>query len=156
MTGPLATRRAVLAAFATVPVAGCSLVDDLLPNNSLDSIALTIAPKVNDDTPLAVDFVYVADAQLVTALTALTAVQWWQQRADLALANPTTLTVESYEVSPGQVPPVVTLPDSSGDAVAIFVFAVYQTPGAHRARLENYSDAVVALGTKSFTVSGST
>lgn len=157
-------RRAMLATALALPLAlgGCSTIGGWFSSNSLDSITLTVGASLNVDptlkksTPVTVDFVYVTDSQLVATLTGLTATQWWAQKGDLVLANKTALTVESYEVSPTNPVPAIVLPDNSSDAVAIFVFAVYQGAGAHRARIEAFSSATIALGAKTFTVTGET
>ncbi|WP_169708783.1 type VI secretion protein [Trinickia terrae] len=114
-------------------MAGCSAS---LPRVKIDSLAINVAAQANLDTPIAVDAVLVRNPQLFDTLLGLPSAKWFAQRDQLRRDYPGDLMVLSYELVPGQQ---LTDPDfafKGQRAAGVLVFADYQTPGAHRVRLD--------------------
>lgn len=143
--------RAALLALALLALAACS--GKKPPEIDTETIVFDINRQANRDFPVAVDLVHVLDVAAIERIGALSATEWFQQRAQVVRDYPTGLVVTSYELVPGQVVPMVELGDPEDDAHASFVFAGYFTPGVHRARIDRIEHARVELGRESFTVS---
>nr|BFE96348.1 hypothetical protein GCM10020185_68840 [Pseudomonas brassicacearum subsp. brassicacearum] len=62
----------------SLALTGCSLF--LPPGVDLGSLTLDVAPRANDDTPIAVDFIAVNDPDLLKQLSGITASQWFAER----------------------------------------------------------------------------
>lgn len=125
-----AARRSVAVA-ALALLASCATKD--APTLTFESVSLTAVEAANDNTPVAVDLLLVRDQALVDKLLALTAAQWFQQRAQFEADYPKDLSVYGWEIVPGQ-----TLEDkipSTPPAWAGIVFTSYHTAGAHRLRV---------------------
>ncbi|WKE64478.1 type VI secretion protein [Gallaecimonas kandeliae] len=143
---PKGLRTAVAAALTlllTLP--GCSMFS---PSTPLSTISLDVVPKANNDSPVAVDILVVADSDLLKTLLALPAAKWFEQRAQFLRDYPQQLHSWSYELVPGQRLVVDPVPFEGDEAVGVLVYADYQTPGAHRLRLEGLEDAKLRLESK--------
>lgn len=115
-------------------------------------IEFQVAQGANQDSPIAVDIVYVYDPQLVPQLTKMTAHDWFQKRAAVRQAFPTGFDVTSIEVVPGQKGPVEQVQPKASQAIAAFVFANYASDGTHRARVDGLKTFLIALADKDFTI----
>jgi type VI secretion system protein len=136
---------AVLMALA---LAGCG-TDSRISTRTVD---MDVAPNANADNALAVDLVLVFDTTLVPSFAELTAANWFKNRDQLKLANPTGIEVQSFEVIPGQKGPRYKVTGRGNDALGAFVFAGYDTPGPHRARIDGMPAVLLRLGEKDFAV----
>ncbi|HEX3635322.1 MAG TPA: hypothetical protein VHV99_07515 [Paraburkholderia sp.] len=119
-----------------------------------DHVTLVADDDVNNNSPVAVDVVFVTDDAMLARIAELPASKWFASRADLANTFPKSLQYKSWELVPGQRIEV------SGDSFgrprveAAFLFANYTEPGAHRMRIEKLSgNLAVQLNTYTFTVS---
>ena len=65
-------------ALAILALAGCSYF--FAPRVELQRLTLDVAARANDDSPIAVDFVAVKDAELFKELAGLPASQWFANR----------------------------------------------------------------------------
>ncbi|WP_322846751.1 type VI secretion protein [Pseudomonas sp. B33.4] len=119
-------------------LAGCSLFG---PKVDLDSLTLDVAPKANDDTPIAVDFVAVADPDLLKQLSGISASQWFAGREQYQRDYRQLMSVWGLELVPGQFIDRQPFPLGGKKAAGLLVFASYTTPGAHRLRLDDQSEA---------------
>jgi type VI secretion system protein len=141
-----------------LPLLGVLLVVALLTGCGGDKgiesrvIEFQVAQGANQDSPIAVDIVYVYDPQLVAQLTQMTAHDWFEKRGQIRQAFPTGFDLASFEVVPGQRGPIESVPPKSSQATAAFVFANYASDGTHRARIDGLSVFTVALGDKDFTI----
>ena len=115
-------------------------------------IEFEVAQGANQDSPIAVDIVYVYDPQLVAQLTQMTAHDWFQKKGEVRQAFPTGFDVTSLEVVPGQKGPVEAVSAKASKAIAAFVFANYASQGTHRARVDRLERFFIALGDKDFTI----
>lgn len=125
----------ILAVLLTVSaMAGCSLFGSKL---SVDGVTLDVALRANDDSPIAVDFVAVNDADLLLKLSGLTAKQWFATREQVQRDHRQYLYVWGLELVPGTLIESPTFPLDGKPSVGLLVFADYQYPGAHRLRLDD-------------------
>ena len=125
-------------AFLFALLAGCSFFG---PKVDLDSLTLDVAPKANDDTPIAVDFIAVADPDLLKQLSAISASQWFAGREQYQRDYRQLMSVWGLELVPGQFIDRQPFPLGGKKAAGLLVFASYNTPGAHRLRLDDQSEA---------------
>lgn len=129
---------AVLCAF------GCSASQ---PRVKVEALSINVVAQANLDTPIAVDAVLVRNPQLFETLLGLPSAKWFAQREQLLRDYPKDLSVVSYEVVPGQQITDSAFAFDGQRAAGVLVFADYQTPGAHRVRLDGGpSKAQLQLG----------
>lgn len=115
-------------------IAGCSLFGSKV---SVDGVTLDVALRANDDSPIAVDFIAVNDVDLLAKLSGLTAKQWFASREQYQRDFRQYLHVWGLELVPGQLIESSTFPLDGKPSVGLLAFANYQSPGAHRLRLED-------------------
>lgn len=115
------------------------------------SLIITANNDANQNSPIAVDVVYVKDKSMVTALLATSANKWFATRADLLRSFGESVDVSSFELMPSQLIRLDAKALSGNLALAAIVFADYPTPGEHRERLQMASPGfVIQLGAKGF------
>jgi type VI secretion system protein len=131
-------RRRLFLTLLFASLAGCSLFG---PKVDLDSLTLDVAPKANDDTPIAVDFIAVADPDLLKQLSGISASQWFAGREQYQRDYRQLMSVWGLELVPGQFIDRQPFPLGGKKAAGLLVFASYTTPGAHRLRLDDQSEA---------------
>ncbi|TBU95703.1 type VI secretion protein [Phytopseudomonas dryadis] len=105
------------------------------PRIGLDEVTLDVAPRANDDTPIAVDFVAVGDGELLKLLSAIPARQWFAEREQFRRDYRHLMSIWSLELVPGQFMESGDFPLRGEAAAGLLVFAGYNTPGVHRLRL---------------------
>ncbi|MDR0210480.1 MAG: type VI secretion protein [Pseudomonas putida] len=115
-------------------ISGCSLFGSKV---SVDGVTLDVALRANDDAPIAVDFIAVNDVDLLAKLSGLTAKQWFASRDQYQRDFRQYLHVWGLELVPGQLIEASTFPLDGKPSVGLLAFANYQSPGAHRLRLED-------------------
>ncbi|MGE8179268.1 type VI secretion protein [Pseudomonas helvetica] len=130
-------------------LAGCSLFG---PRVDLDRLTLDVAAHANDDTPIAVDFVAVNDPDLLKQLSALTARQWFSEREQFQRDYRQLMTVWGLELVPGQFIDQQPFPLGGKRAAGLLIFASYNTPGAHRLRLDDQSKAWLKFDSREMTL----
>jgi type VI secretion system protein len=147
-------RFALLTACVMGLVSGCAMFGGKGDKVSWDHLSLVAADDVNNNSPVAVDVVFVTDDALLARVAELPASKWFAVRADLASTFPKSVQYRSWELVPGQR---INVP---GDAfgrprvLAAFLFANYADPGAQRVRIEPLNGAVaVQLDNHTFSVS---
>lgn len=119
---------------------------------STRTVAFQAEPQANRDSPVAVWFVLVRDPALVPGLQQLTARDWARGREQWLRDHPGVLLDHRWELVPGQVIEPMDLPFRDRSGVALFVFADFLTPGAHRVRIDPLARIRVLLGADGFTV----
>ncbi|PMZ85857.1 MULTISPECIES: type VI secretion protein [unclassified Pseudomonas] len=134
-------------------LAGCSFFG---PRVDLDNLTLDVAPKANDDTPIAVDFIAVNDPDLLKQLSGITARQWFAERDQYQRDYRQLMTVWGLELVPGQFIDKQPFPLGGKRATGLLVFASYNTPGAHRLRLDDQSDAWLKFDSREMTLVSNT
>ena len=130
-------------------LAGCSLFG---PRVDLDNLTLDVAPRANDDTPIAVDFIAVNDVDLLKQLSGITARQWFAEREQFQRDYRQLMTVWGLELVPGQFIDKQPFPLGGQRAAGLLVFASYNTPGAHRLRLDDQSNAWLKFDSREMTL----
>jgi type VI secretion system protein len=123
----------LVALFTVLCVAACSAS---LPRVKIDTLGINVATQANLNTPIAVDVVMARNAQLFDTLLGLPAAKWFNERDQLQRDYPKDLSVQTYELVPGQQLPDQPFPFGGQRAAGVLVFAGYQTPGAHRIRID--------------------
>ncbi|MEX6500631.1 type VI secretion protein [Pseudomonas zhanjiangensis] len=132
--------------------ASCSYI--FQPSVELRSLTLDVAPKANDDTPLAVDFVAVEDPELLKLLLSIPAKQWFEQREQLRRDYLQSIGVWSLELVPGQFMAARDIPLAGNPAVGLLVYAGYNNPGTHRLRLEQQKTVWLRFESKNMRLLG--
>lgn len=134
---------------AAALLAGCGSSDKPINTRVIE---FEVAQGANQDSPIAIDIVYVFDPQLVAQLVQMTAHDWFQKRGQIRQAFPTGFDLASFEVVPGQRGPIEAVPPKSSQAIAAFIFASYSSEGTHRARIDGLDRFFIALGDKDFAI----
>ncbi|HLD64936.1 MAG TPA: type VI secretion protein [Pseudomonas sp.] len=116
----------------------CSLRE---PAIELQTLTLDVAPRANQDTPIAVDFIAVQDAELLILLSSIPAKQWFAEREQFQRDYRKSLSVWSLELVPGQFMESTDFPLAGDTAAGLLVFAGYNSPGVHRLRLDEQRTA---------------
>lgn len=148
----IAARRALLplllAAVASLPA--CSLFTRPV---WVRSIEFRVAEAANDDTPVAVDIVYLtADPALTEEIAKMTAEDWFTRKEQLRRDFRNDLDVTSWELVPGTIRHRETLERPRVTQTG-FLFARYHAPGSHRYRLTVAETAIlVKLDAADFAV----
>ena len=142
-------RRRLFLTLLFASLAGCSLFG---PKVDLDSLTLDVAPKANDDTPIAVDFIAVADPDLLKQLSGISASQWFAGREQYQRDYRQLMSVWGLELVPGQFIDRQPFPLGGKKAAGLLVFASYNTPGAHRLRLDDQSEAWLKFDSREMTL----
>lgn len=128
---------------------GCGLPAPGLSKPSPLRMQVRILDTANQNSPVAVDLVAIRNKQLVPAIAALTAAQWFQQKRQIVRDHPDQLTIRSWEWVPGQdVRPLKT--SMPGGVKQVVVFANYSNPGAHRALLGDHRQFSLTLQQSDF------
>ncbi|MCP8467011.1 type VI secretion protein [Pseudomonas sp. ZM23] len=129
--------KAYLCGVLLAVLTGCSWFG---PKVDVNRLTLDVAGKANGDSPIAVDFVAVRDADLLKLLSSMTAKQWFSDREQYRRDYQNQISVWSLELVPGQFMEAKDFPLAGKPASGLLVFAGYNTPGAHRMRLEQQPD----------------
>ncbi|BAU74742.1 Hypothetical protein ppKF707_2140 [Metapseudomonas furukawaii] len=119
---------------------------------ALDSLTLDVAQRANDDMPIAVDFIAVRDPALLEVLSGITAQQWFNDREQYRRDYRQQFSVWSLELVPGQFMEAREFPLSGDQAAGLLVFAGYNTPGAHRLRLDEQRRAWLRFDSREMRV----
>lgn len=136
------SRRAAGLALLPLALSACGLTRSTLP---VRSIAFRVAENANGNSPIPVDLVLISDDAVTAPVMGVTAAEWFQRREQFLRDFPGRIRVMSFELVPGST--VAARPvERSPRPVAAVVFANYQIPGAHRLRVSDQSDLVIALG----------
>lgn len=130
-------------------MSGCSLWGALSPQSlAIEGLVVQVAPGANDDSPIALDFVLVRDPELVKPISELTAAAWFSGVDQWRMDHERQASITHYELVPGQTLVINQAPFLRARGVALFVFAGYQGPGAHRLRIEHLRQATLYLEAK--------
>ncbi|HQS84124.1 MAG: hypothetical protein B7Y25_04345 [Alphaproteobacteria bacterium 16-39-46] len=131
----------------------CSETPPPVPQIFLEKAYISIDPKANLDTAIAMDLLVVYEDGLVDTLFKKSALDYFENKEQILRDNPGQIDVWSWEVVPGQVVAprsiVMTQPIPRGAVV----FANYLTPGDHRIRLGKELAVQIKLGPKDFSLS---
>ena len=116
-------------------------------------MTLVAAPDVNQNSPLALDLVFVRDPAALEKLLTMPAAKWFTSKDEILRTYPNALTIKSWELVPQQVLQLSEEALGSPRVTGMVLFANYIAPGDHRAQLPLGSSAfLVDLGARSFSV----
>lgn len=107
-------------------------------------------PEINEKSPVAVEMIVVYDEDLLKALLAKTAGEWFKDRDQIVKDHPGEkdfISLGRWEVVPGQSLPAEDVSFGTGARGGI-VFADYFSEGAHRARFEPHKSLKIHLQDK--------
>jgi type VI secretion system protein len=123
-----------------------------IKNGDLE-IIIDIAPKANQNNPVALDMVMVYDKALLKQLQGMTAKDWFEKRSQVKLNYPGDIGLDSWswEWVPGQIVKINPIAVKSKTLGAI-IYANYLSPGEHRAVFDPYKSIVLSLKEKNFSV----
>jgi type VI secretion system protein len=116
-------------------------------------VGVRLHEAANDNSPVAVDLLFVHDQKILSELMTISAADWFRQkhqRQKDAQGDP-GYTLWEWEWVPGQQVPVQQIP-LQPRARAGLIFAGYQTPGEHRAQVPPHEPITVYLEKDDFTV----
>lgn len=109
----------------------------------LQEVQFNVGQNMNDNAPVSVKVVIVHDADLYKKMGKLTASQYFEQEANLQADHAGQFEVFSAEVVPGQKNDPLPVDPSDVNAVGIWVFGRYASPGPHRQKIG--TDRIVQL-----------
>lgn len=116
-------------------------------------MTLVAAPDVNQNSPLALDLVFVRDPAALEKLLTMPAAKWFTSKDEILRTYPNAITIKSWELVPQQVLQLSEEALGSPRVTGMVLFADYIAPGDHRAQLPLGSAAfLVDLGARSFSV----
>lgn len=137
----------VAAALLLATSSACFFRRGPVHTNDLQIVAM---PAANDNAPTTVEAVMVYDPVLLKSLLTMNASDWFASRDQLRNDFPDGFVSRTWEVVPGQQVDLRPLPFAKG--LALLVFANFQSPGAHRARLDARSHPRITLSDRDFAV----
>jgi type VI secretion system protein len=112
---------------------------------------VVIAADANQDSPVAVDMIFVYDKKLLETLLKTPASDWFAKREQFVKDYGNSLAVEKWEWVPGQLVERISVPYRSG-AQRVVLFADYVTDGDHRATADPQEPFRLVLGARDFSV----
>ena len=110
-----------------------------------------VAQRLNNGFPVAVDLVVLYDEALVAELKKLDAATWFRQRDQYRRDHPRDIELHSWEWVPGEAVAEQSVRYRLATEGAL-MFALYYTPGAHRATVDMHRDLLLTLGEDGFTI----
>lgn len=112
---------------------------------------VVIAADANEDSPIAVDLVFVYDKKLLDTLLKTPATEWFTKRDQFLKDYGNALAVEQWEWVPGQQIDPLNVAYRPG-ARRVVLFADYVTEGDHRATADPQEPFRLVLGARDFFV----
>ena len=112
---------------------------------------VVVAPDANEDSPVAVDLVFVYDKKLLETLLKTPASEWFANREQFLKDYGNALVVETWEWVPGQQIDRMSVAYRPG-ARRVVLFADYVTEGEHRATADPQEPFRLVLGARDFSV----
>jgi type VI secretion system protein len=147
---------AMLGSMTNVVVSSTANLFSGAPSPSfLDWKAITViaAPDANQNSPLALDLVFVRDSTTLEKLLTLPASRWFSSKQELQNTYPNAIVIRSWELVPQQILQLSEDDLGSPRVAGMLVYADYLGPGDHRIQLPLTKESfLVELGARSFTV----
>ncbi|NWB89947.1 type VI secretion protein [Pseudomonas agarici] len=139
----------ILILVVVLALSGCSFFE---PRVGMARLTLDVAPLANDNTPIAVDFVAVKDPDLLKQVVGMSAKQWFGEREQFQRDYRQQVSVWGLELVPGQFVAEQDFPLRGEKAAGLLVFASYNTPGAHRLRLDDQQEAWLKFNSREMSL----
>jgi type VI secretion system protein len=118
---------------------------------STERVDVRVDAAANDNSPVPVELVLVKEEEMLEALLALSAREWFEQRAQLRADFPKAFQSAYWEFVPGQRMEISRLPFGR-KGHALIVYANYSAPGEHRLRIDTRERVTLLLGEAGFSV----
>lgn len=99
------------------------------------ALKIVAEADMNDNSAVALDRVFVVDHVALPLLAGLSAGEWFEQKAALQNGLATAVQIVALEIPPAMVLSPA-LPSRPRCFAAVFAFANYRSPGAHRLSLD--------------------
>jgi len=115
------------------------------------SVMIQAIDNANNNTPVAVDVVYTLSSDLAKKLSQMTAREYYRDRAQIIRDYVNEVMIHSWELPPGHTIKE-DVDNLHPDTKQAFLFADYDIPGSHRARLPLFQNLIVLLGKTDFKV----
>lgn len=115
------------------------------------SVQVNVADDANQNSPVPVDFVMVADKKLLPEIAKFSARDWFERRGQLARDFPSKVKIISWEWVPGYHVGPINIEVAPGTRGG-FLFANYMNNGEHRAYVDVRLPIALNLGTEEFGV----
>jgi type VI secretion system protein len=148
--------RRFIVGLCLLSMVGCALtkkakIPGASGGNKKFTIQVNVAEGANQNSPIPMDFVMVADKKLVQEVAKMSAKDWFDRRIQVQRDFGAKAQVVSWEWVPGQQsgPIAVEVPKQ---ARAAFLFARYANAGDHRAAVDLKNSVAVNLGPEEFSV----
>lgn len=119
--------------------------------NYVERFYITAADDANNRSPVPLDVVLTHNPMVIEKLGQLTAGEYFRQRKQLLRDFPNQMLIASWEIVPGQTIDEVLHEDTS-KVYAAYLFADFQSPGAHRALLPKAQTFMVHLARSDFVI----
>lgn len=118
-----------------LPACSTTKEPPLIPEGAvlnLQSIRLQALPGANRGRSVDVDLVYVYNEEQLRRLQGFNANGWFTSKKTGLLEWQQQLDIQEVQIAPGETREITSFPKSDQKAVALAVFADYDTPGLHR------------------------
>ena len=141
---------------ALLTASGCSSIKNFVTPAGVkldwESVSLSVAAGANNDYPLAIDLVLVTDEALAQKLMGMTARDWFNARNGMRKAYLDAISIDSFELAPGESIKLSDKRWSGRRVAAALVFADYLVAGPHLARVDALRGRVqLDFGASEFT-----
>ena len=115
------------------------------------SLQVALSSTANQNSPVAVDVLFISDKALLKTAQALSANDWFTKKTQLQRQFPKGIEVKSWEWIPGQsVAPISFVVPVNAEGAMLF--ANYASPGPHSAPLPISGKVAIYLDEEDFTI----
>lgn len=115
------------------------------------SFQVNVVPDANENFPIPMDLVTIADKKVIGEVGKLTAKDWFDRRMQIIRDFQGKVEVASWEWVPGQHAGPISVAIGPKTRVA-YVFANYRNGGGHRALVNVKTPVVINLGPEDFSI----
>ena len=140
--------------FLTLFTLSCSSLKDPLPADSFTFLRIDIVANynANQNNPVPLDLVFVYEESFLAKVQTMTAEDWFAYRSGSVGIPESKAFWLSLEIGPGQNRSITSFPNNKNQALALLVFADYQTDGLHRAIVQGDHSISIRLQETEFAV----
>jgi type VI secretion system protein len=143
----------ILCVSISLLLSGCLLRNPAKLVRSQLTIAVSVVPDANANSPIAFDLVTINDKDLAKQVSQMTASEWFQKRDQIRLdfVRKGVVSVQSWEWVPGQVVPDIQI-STRKIPKELVVFANYSSSGPHRVKLDPGKPMLITLNRTDISV----
>lgn len=146
-------KASILCVSISLLLSGCLLKNPAKLVRSQLTVAVSVVPDANANSPIAFDLVTINDKDLAKQVSQMTASEWFQKRDQIRLdfVRKGSVSIQSWEWVPGQVVPNIQI-STRKTPKELVVFANYSTSGPHRAKLDPGRPMLITLNRTDMSV----